>query len=186
MADRLRVNVTLTQRQWDDLNWLATERTAVPTALARALIEAGIAAALEDAALRARYLRDQAGQSVQDAIMPDLLTALSVRGVPEVLSGKREGASLEQIRVASWLVRISRYLTDSRHESVKGPPPRLDTYAHLYIPYDDVGAALDVAGGADGLAVRQGQEEGTQGVTDKRQLSVIGGGDPGEVPGGEG
>jgi len=171
MAERNRVNLSLSDRQIEDLGWLASERGLVPGALAREMVDDAIQAALADAATRARWEQDRAMDAAGREVLPDIVAALSTEGVPEVLQGQTAGAGLEQLRVAAWLLHISRWLADSRPRAVKGAPVPLGIWANLYVPGGDVGAALDVAGDADGLARRRAAGGGNPGVSDKRGLS---------------
>jgi predicted DNA-binding protein len=174
MAERIRVNVTLPPRVNQDLDWLAAEQTKLPAVLARELIEAGIRTLLEDPLVKRVYDRDRAGRSLQDDLTPDIVAALGTVGVPEVLAGHTQNASAEQLRVASWLVAVSNWLAYPQPESQKGPAPRLAEWTSLVLRNHDAGAALDLAGGADGLAVRQARQNGAPTVSDKRQLSDMG------------
>jgi len=178
MAERNRVNLSLSDRQIEDLGWLASERGLLPGALAREMVDDAIQDALKDAETRQRWEQDRALDVAAREVLPDIIAALSTEGVPEVLQGQTAGAGLEQLRVASWLINISRWLADTRPRAIKGPPVALGIWGNLYVPHGDVGAALDVAGDADGLAQRKAAGPGHRAVTDKRQLSVIGGGDP--------
>lgn len=173
--NRNRVNLSLTDRQVEDLGWLASQRGLVPGALAREMVDDAIQEALKDAHTRARWEQDRAIDVAGREVLPDIVAALSTDGVPEVLSGQAAGAGLEQLRVASWLIQISRWLSDPRPREVKGPPVPLGIWGNLYVPGGDVAAALDLAGGADGRALGQGAPAGHQAVTDKRQLSVMAG-----------
>jgi len=171
MAERNRVNLSLSDRQIEDLGWLATERGLLPGALAREMVDDAIQAALADAQTRARWEQDRALDVAAREVLPDIVAALGTEGVPEVLAGQTAGAGLEQLRVAAWLIQISRWLADPRPRAVKGPPVPLGIWANLYVPGGDVGAALDVAGGGDGSARRRAAGQGNPGVSDKRRLS---------------
>lgn len=184
--NRNRVNVSLSDRQIEDLSWLASERSLLPGALAREMIDDGIQAALADAHTRQRWEQDRNTDQAARDVLPDIIAALSCPGVPDVLSGQAAGAGLEQLRVAAWLLQISRWLADTRPRAVKGPPVPLGIWANLYVPEGDVGAALAVAGDADGLAQRKAADAGHHPVIDKRQLSIIDGASQGAGVGQDG
>src|SRR6185503_11467630 len=129
MAERNRVNLSLSDRQIEDLGWLATERGLLPGALAREMVDDAIQAALADAQTRARWEQDRAMDAAAREVLPDIVAALGTPGVPEVLAGQTAGAGLEQLRVAAWLLQISRWLADSRPRAVKGPPVPLGIWA---------------------------------------------------------
>jgi hypothetical protein len=174
MADRMRVNLTLTPRQLEDLHWLAGERTMLPAALARDLVVAGMAAALADPAARARYERDRSQAGATDGLVPDIVRAMSVPGVPAVLAGELAGAGDEPHRVASWLVHVSRWLADERPESQKGPAPALDGWLGVSVSMAAVGPALALANGGAARAAAARPAAGVKKVSDKRQLSDTG------------
>jgi len=186
MAERNRVNLSLSDRQIADLGWLASERGLLAGALAREMVDDAIQAALADAATRQRWEQDRAIDQAAREVLPDIVAALSTEGVPEVLAGQTEGAGLEQLRVAAWLLHISRWLADTRPREQKGAPVALGIWGNLYVPGGDVGAALDVAGGGDGSTRRRAAGGCHPGASDKRQLSDMAGAQQGPAGGPDG
>lgn len=173
MADRLRITVNLAQRDMDTLGWLAGERTQLPAALARTLIEQGLQRAIDDAALQESYRDWRAGFTGEQVLAPEIVSSLRTPGVVDVLMGKRDGATDAQLRIASWLIAASAWITDPRKQAVKGPPPRLAEWSSLSVPYGDAGVAFDEVDEAVSQALRSAPERAAQMAHDKRQLSGV-------------
>jgi hypothetical protein len=173
MADRLRINVTLARRDIETLGWLAGERTQLPAALARTLIEQGLQRAIDDAALQESYRDWRSGFTGEQVLAPEIVAALRTPGVVDVLMGKRAGATMEQLRLASWLCAASEWITDKRPNTTKGPAPRRDCWADLSVPGIFDGEDLDEIDEAVSQALRAAPARGAQTVSDKRQLSDV-------------
>ena len=173
MADRNRIQVTLPPDELDMLRWLAAERSQLPAQLAARLLTQQIARELDAPGIAESYALWQADVSIEEVVMADVVAAMACPGVPEILSGNRVGAGMEQLRMASYLVALSRWLEDRRSAGEKGPAPRLAGHATLALDGADAGAALAVAGGADGATARRMTPGGHGMGSDKRRLSDI-------------
>ena len=173
MADRIRINVTLAPRDRETLGWLAGERTQLPAALARTLIEQGLQRAIDDAALQESYRDWRAGFTREQVVAPEIVAALATPGVVAALQGNHAGASPEVLRLASWLLAVSRWITDPRPATAKGPAPRRDRWTSLSLPVGDAGVDVDAIDEAVSQALRTRDQRGGQTAPDKRQLSGV-------------
>lgn len=173
MARSTRINVTLAPRELATLGWLAGERTQLPAALARTLIEQGLERAKSEAALQESYRDWRAGFSYEERIAPHIAAAVAQPGVVRALSGDHTGCSVEELRLASWLVAVSAWWRDPRPGTVKGAPPARDTWTSLSLPHGAADVAFDEIDETVSQALRARPARGGQTASDKRQLSDV-------------
>lgn len=167
---RQRVAILLSEDDLTFLRWWSAEVAHVPSEVARGMVERGLEHARHQPGIAARYEAWRTGRTIEDAVVNDVVAAMSTPGVPAILSGDLRMATNAAAKAAAFLVDLSRWLEDERAVADKGPWPRLRQAAPVPPFPADVGSAIDLARGADGRTVRRSRANGTSVVSDKRQL----------------
>lgn len=170
---RTRISVTLTPGWMTFLRWFAAECERLPAEVARSLIEAGLEQARAAPGVEGRYSDWTAGRAVEDTLANDVVAAMLMPGVPALLGGDARAATNGAAQATRFLADLAGWLEDPRPVADKPPRPRL-AISPAVAPYaPDVGAALEVAGAADGSTLRQARQKGRLAASDKRVLSDV-------------